>query len=193
MPATRPHSLLLCLIWLLMPAVGQADTVPQQAALPDQIEQLIGPRPDIDDYSNRDEFVRDILAWEKRREQVEAAWLSGQLSVDTPERSAGDWHHVTGPEDLDTALRNADGYEQPHYRETYRYNRTTHISFPLDPLAPDQMATRIVAPPEAIPGDPEGTTARQLAEQELVTVDEAGYLVLAPPPQPKSLSQTEPR
>ena len=188
MKPSRLLCTLVCASGLLLPAAGVAQPAAADA-VPEQLMQLLGPRPDIDAYSNRDDFVRDVLAWEKHRQQLEQAWRNGALSLEIGSGEPGghDWHEVTGPEDLDTAVRNASGYQQPHYREPYRFNRTTHISFPLDPLAPDQMATRVVESPGQLTEDPEEVTARQLAEQELVTVDEAGYLVLAPAPQPDSL------
>ena len=170
------------LILLITLASAGAIAPPQvTAGLPAQVALIMGPRPNIEHYDNRDEFVRDILAWERRREELESAWLSGKLNLSEPDESdlAHDWHHVTGPEDLETAIQNAEGYEQPHYLEQFRFNRTTHVSFPLDPLAPEQMASRRVEPPA---DQPEGV--EDMMAQELVTVDESGYLVLAPAPEP---------
>ncbi len=53
---------------------------------------------------------------------------------------------MTGPEDLDTALQNAHGYVQPRYKEPRRYNRTTHLSFPLQPLGKQQLARERLEP-----------------------------------------------
>lgn len=112
------------------------------------LQQLIGPRPDIADYQQREDFVRDVLAWEKRKEEVSRRLASGALKL--PEKdSAQDWHHVTGPEDLDTALRNAQGYVQPNYKQTYRFHRTTHISFPLKRLPADQLAKKRIEASQA--------------------------------------------
>jgi len=97
----------------------------------------VPPRPNIADYTDQSRFVTDVLAWEKLRAARETQPLRATPSTHNTEH---DWHHVTGPEDLDKALKNAEGYQQPNYREPVRYNRTTHLSFPLKKLAPEQMA-----------------------------------------------------
>ena len=178
---------LLAAISLIAPLSGTAQESDNQAAA--RIFHILGPRPDIDDYISHDDFVRDILAWEKRRQELEIAWQEGRLpQLSDATEPQHDWHHVTGPEDLNTAVENASGYQQPHYVEHYRFNRTTHISFPLDPLAPEQLASRVVKSPQDETDNPERSSARELAEQKLVTIDEAGYLVLAPPPEPEPSS-----
>lgn len=107
---------------------------------------LLGPRPDISDYQQRDDFVRDVLAWEKRRATLSEQLANGTLPDSEGNSQDHDWHHVSGPEDLDTALRNAEGYVQPHYQQPYRFDRTTHISFPLKRLPSEQLANKRVAP-----------------------------------------------
>lgn len=105
--------------------------------------QPLGPRPDINDYQDRDAFIRDVLAWEKRRASQPQAPGDAEDAGNT-NKQGHDWHHVTGPEDLETALRNAEGYVQPDYKQTYRFNRTTHLSFPLSKLEREQLAEKRV-------------------------------------------------
>ena len=50
-------------------------------------------------------------------------------------------------------MRNADGYVQPQYREPIRYNRTTHISFPLAPLPGQKLADKALSVPGALPNN----------------------------------------
>ena len=103
--------------------------------------QQLPPRPHISDYEDQTAFVADVLAWEKLRDQLASSPAPEPELAET----AHDWHHVTGPEDLDTAIMNAEGYEQPVYREQYRFNRTTHISFPLPKLDSREMAEKAAA------------------------------------------------
>lgn len=124
-----------------IPAVSIAQTAlndSQRALLAD----ALGPRPDIRDYNRQDRFVTDLLAWQGKRSQLAERLSRGEPIVPPPPPRASDWHHVTGPENLDTALRNARGYQQPNYREPTRYNRTTHLSFPLPPLPQQKLSEK---------------------------------------------------
>lgn len=103
--------------------------------------QQLPPRPQISDYEDQAAFVADVLAWEKLRDQLANSPAPEPETSDAPH----DWHHVTGPEDLETAIMNAEGYEQPVYREQLRFNRTTHISFPLPKLDSREMAEKAAA------------------------------------------------
>ena len=102
------------------------------------LSQELPPRPTLADYEDQNRFVADVLAWEEQRKR----WLANPPAPTVS--TSHDWHHVNGPEDLDTALTNAEGYQQPNYTEKLRYNRTTHISFPLHKLAPEEMAVETV-------------------------------------------------
>lgn len=121
-----PPSLLLALLLTTAPVLSASTELP--------------PRPKLDQYANEEAFVKDVLAWEKRKRELEAQGRLEQETASEAESRPGDWHHITGPENLDEALRNAYGYEQPDYKEKYRFNRTTHISFPLERLGPGQLS-----------------------------------------------------
>ena len=119
----------------------------QQQAL----EQALGPRPDIQNYRRQDQFVTDLLAWQQRTTRLTARLSRGESITPPRPSTPKDWHHVTGPEDLDTAVRNAHGYVQPTYREPIRFNRTTHVSFPLAPLPGQQLADKALSVPGTLP------------------------------------------
>ena len=106
------------------------------------------PRPKIEDYQDREAFVADILLWQRERDELSARAARGELpplpADSAAEHDPDDWHTITGPEDLDTAVRNASGYQQPNYAESLRFNRTTHISFPLESLATEDMADKAI-------------------------------------------------
>ncbi|MFN3714773.1 MAG: hypothetical protein ACK4SX_14040 [Alcanivoracaceae bacterium] len=116
--------------------------------LADDLSAWLGPRPKIENYQDRDAFVSDILLWRKERDLLAARAQRGEL----PALPAGveadhdpdDWHRITGPEDLETAVQKAHGYEQPHYQEPLRFNRTTHVSFPLEQLPMEALSTNAV-------------------------------------------------
>ena len=160
------RSTILALL-LLLTMTAQAETALEAA------ENWLPPRPDINTYIDEAAFVSDVLAWEQKRQHIAQRIESGQLpaSPHSPSSEEHDWHHVTGPEDLETALQNAHGYEQPEYPEKLRFNRTTHLSFPLQHLEKEQLAEKRVPTPEA---DSVSTAV------PLVMVDEGGHLVLAP-------------
>ncbi|MCG8394273.1 MAG: hypothetical protein MI745_14435 [Pseudomonadales bacterium] len=141
-------ALMVCLG--LMPLTGRAESelsADQQA----QLAQALGPRPEIRDYDRQDQFVTDLLAWQRRKTELENRLARGQAITTPPPATPRDWHHVTGPEDLDTALQNAEGYQQPEYQEPLRYDRTTHLSFPLAPLPQQQLSDKALSAPQLPP------------------------------------------
>ncbi|MCH8544133.1 MAG: hypothetical protein LAT61_11230 [Alcanivorax sp.] len=102
-------------------------------------------RPVMSEYDDAQAFVADMLAWRQgampdRAPRADAAPQQPALG-----EGMKPWHRVTGPEDLEQAVDNARGYEQPRYREPRRFERTTHISFPLPPLPADSMAREALA------------------------------------------------
>lgn len=127
---TLPIASLLCLT-----LIGQADSTSVRP------EDYLPPRPKLSEYQDENTFVADMLAWQRARTVVVERIARGELPPPSPpDRQGNDWHHVTGPEDIDQAVNNARGYQQPRYREKKRFNRTTHLSFPLPPLPVEQMA-----------------------------------------------------
>lgn len=128
------------------------------------------PRPKMEDYQDRDAFVADILRWQRERDQLSARAARGELpplpADSAAEHDPADWHTITGPEDLETAVRNASGYQQPEYEEPLRFNRTTHISFPLEKLPAETMADKAVngALNDSEAGKPGGEMTNRLLE-----------------------------
>jgi hypothetical protein len=157
---------LLLLICLLGSEVALADGGYLTGWLP--------PRPKIEHYQDRDAFVADILRWQRERDALSARAARGELpplpADSGAEHDPADWHTITGPEDLETAVRNAYGYEQPHYAEPLRFNRTTHISFPLESLPSEAMADKVIdgvlneGNSKRRAGEPTGTLLEDLDE-----------------------------
>lgn len=133
------------------------------AELPDPLARLMPPRPVIENYQDQTRFVADVLAWERQRQALQQRLKNGELKLedDNARDTEDNWHHITGPEDLETAINNARGYIQPRYRERYRYNRTTHVSFPLEHLPSDALAH------EVIPSLPQAKPPLELELEEL--------------------------
>tara|TARA_R110002073_G_scaffold84612_3_gene201657 strand:+ start:129975 stop:130529 length:555 start_codon:yes stop_codon:yes gene_type:complete len=130
MKSPYPIAVLLLLLSVALSAQSQPAPLPPAEAP--------SPRPEISEYEDERQFVIDVLAWEKQQAEIAAANIAPpDMSITNDPH---DWHHVTGPESLSVAIENADGYVQPNYKETYRFNRTTHISFPLPKLISTEMA-----------------------------------------------------
>lgn len=162
----RPR--LICILLVFMLPLSEL-------ALALDVEHWIGPRPRIEDYQNREAFVADVLAWQKDRNDIIELARQGALPEITEQSvaEAHDWHTVTGPEDLNTAVMNASGYQQPVYKERRRFNRTTHISFPLPPLPVESLSASAVndslgKPPATL----ETELPNELAERLTLTIED---------------------
>ncbi|PKM22777.1 MAG: hypothetical protein CVV10_02630 [Gammaproteobacteria bacterium HGW-Gammaproteobacteria-14] len=128
----------------------------------------LSERPKIENYQDRDAFIADILAWREMQALAlpklpdQSASSAHNNNNDDP-YDPDDWHRINGPENLDMAVRKALGYEQPHYREPLRFNRTTHVSFPLEQLPSETMSINAVgdildASAAAVPNPSDTTT-----------------------------------
>lgn len=109
-------------------------------------EDFLPPRPQLSLYSSEHAFVAALLAWQRERDAVAEKIARGELAAPPPPPPEDDWHKINGPEDIDTALENAAGFTQPQYHERYRFNRSTHVSFPLPALPVEQMAAQAAGP-----------------------------------------------
>lgn len=154
-----------------------------ELALALDVEHWIGPRPRIEDYQNREAFVADVLAWQKDRDALIELARQGSLPKMSEESApdSHDWHTVTGPEDLNTAVMNASGYQQPVYKERRRFNRTTHISFPLPQLPVESLSASAVndslgKPPATL----ETKLPNELAERLTLTIEDTARSTAAP-------------
>lgn len=163
---------------------GQAqpaqDTERQQSTL----ASVLGPRPEIQHYARQDKFVTDLLAWQRHKTELEAKQARGEAIATAAPEPRPNWHHVTGPEDLDTALHNAQGYQQPHYRESIRYNRSTHLSFPLSPLPQQQLSEKALTGqrPAVIAPAKEGVPEKLLEDNTRLQREMAASRADPPPP-----------
>jgi hypothetical protein len=105
-------------------------------------------RPRIEDYQDRDAFIADILAWREMHARAPSKLPEQNPAIHSDVSNdpydPDDWHRINGPENLDMAVRKALGYEQPHYREPLRFNRTTHVSFPLEHLPSETLSINAV-------------------------------------------------
>jgi hypothetical protein len=124
------------------------------------------PRPRMENYRDQTAFVADVLAWQQLRDQQARSAGTDTQGSDS-QTEPDDWHHVTGPENLETAVRNAEGYVQPNYREKLRFNRTTHISFPLQHLPPTIMSAE-VATATTVPTDGAASTELELLPVQMM-------------------------
>jgi len=138
----RPTSLLVLAIAAL--AFGSA---PLHAA-PDKA------RPRLEQYASYDEFLRAKVAWESqppvtRSKPETPAAADAQLTtrpipvpvgIDPTSETAPPPLAITGPEDLDVAVALARNITHPNYTNPIRYNRTTHISFPLHSIEGSDMS-----------------------------------------------------
>lgn len=185
MPLTRVITLLAALSAILPASALATDNNGLESPHQQVLQQVLGSRPDIHDYSRQDEFVTDLLAWQRQKAALAARLAKGEsIAPKSPEPRAN-WHHITGPEDLDTALHNAHGYQQPNYRESIRYNRTTHLSFPLTPLPQQQLSEKALIGEHPVPADPakEEIPEELLEENARLQREMAASRANLPPPE----------
>lgn len=131
-PLTR--SMLCLLLGLSVPASALAG--PQSRGEP------ANARPQLENYADPDEFISDVLAWQQQQRSAKSADTAADEQE--PANNSGSWHNITGPEKLDEAIRKAYGYTPPDYKARYRFNRTTHLSFPLPRLESSQMSGQAI-------------------------------------------------
>ena len=162
-------------------ALGAQDVESPQEAL----VRALGARPEIRDYTRQDRFVTDLLAWQRHKSELEAKLARGEPIAPPAPAPQPNWHHVTGPEDLDTALHNAQGYKQPNYQEPIRYDRTTHLSFPLPPLPQQQLSEKVLTGERPVPADPakEEIPEELLEENTRLQREMAASRANLPPPE----------
>jgi len=162
-------------------ALGAQDVESPQEAL----ARALGARPEIRDYTRQDRFVTDLLAWQRHKSELEAKLARGESIAPPAPAPQPNWHHVTGPEDLDTALHNAQGYKQPNYQEPIRYDRTTHLSFPLPPLPQQQLSEKVLTGERPVPADPakEEIPEELLEENTRLQREMAASRANLPPPE----------
>ena len=176
----------IMLISVMMLALnGQALAAQDVGSPQEALARALGPRPEILDYTRQDRFVTDLLAWQRHKSELEAKLARGESIAPPAPAPQPNWHHVTGPEDLDTALHNAQGYKQPNYQEPIRYDRTTHLSFPLPPLPQQQLSEKALIGERPVPADPakEEIPEELLEENARLQREMAASRANLPPPE----------
>ena len=158
------HTTIMLISAMALALSGQALAAQGVESPQDALARALGPRPEIRDYTRQDRFVTDLLAWQRHKSELEAKLARGESIAPPAPAPQPNWHHVTGPEDLDTALHNAQGYKQPNYQEPIRYDRTTHLSSPLPPLPQQQLSEKALIGERPVPADP----AKEEIHEELL-------------------------
>ncbi|MFP5430664.1 MAG: hypothetical protein ACLGHE_06735 [Gammaproteobacteria bacterium] len=118
-----------------------------------------GSRPRLDQYTSYDEFLKAKVEWETRHGQPSTD--NGAFAtpapvaahpepttrpipvpdgIDPTSETAPPPLAITGPEDLEVAVELAKDISHPDYKAPIRYNRTTHISFPLPSIDGSDMS-----------------------------------------------------
>lgn len=114
-------------------------------------------RPRLDQFSSYEAFLKAMVAWESRPASTPATAKATPAparpetgpstrpiplpeGVDPTSETAPPPLAITGPEDLDTAVELAKDISHPEYKARIRYNRTTHISFPLQSIDGSDMS-----------------------------------------------------
>lgn len=112
-----------------------------------------GERPRLQNYPSYYQFLQALEAWNKANPQGKVAQQPTPAvevpppppaNIDPTSELAPPPFIVKGPEDLDQAVELARDIEHPDYKEKIRYNRTTHISFPLKSIDGSDMSTASV-------------------------------------------------
>lgn len=142
-----------------------------------------GERPRLQDYPSYSQFLRAVAAWDRANPNGEVVAKNPTPAIEIPpppstnidptSELAPPPFIVKGPENLDTAVELARDIEHPDYKEKIRYNRTTHLSFPLQSIDGQDMSTASVGDALSLGtvtgGSQEGLSAAQLSsllEQE---------------------------
>lgn len=116
-------------------------------------------RPRLQNYPSYYQFLKAMEAWNQAHAEAQnspAPSLSEPTppptieipapvaNIDPTSEFAPPPFIVHGPEDLDVAVELARHIEHPDYKEKVRYNRSTHISFPLESIDGNDMSTASV-------------------------------------------------
>lgn len=136
----------LPLTLLMLAVVGMAggavraadDTIPRP-------QQIFTEKPRIEDYSDYNAFLVDIMEFRRQKQEREEAARAQQAAREATSAAGAaatsvdqSLYRIEGPETLDSALERARQLPHPVYEEQERYGRTTAQSFPIPTLdSPD--------------------------------------------------------
>lgn len=147
--AMTPYSLLLMMVVAALTLVS----APMHASTEES-------RPRLEQFASYDDFLKAMVTWEARNQQPSpaapalatappAAPAPAQPStrpipvpdgIDPTSETAPPPLAITGPEDLEVAVELAKDITHPDYKAPIRYNRSTHISFPLPTIDGSDMS-----------------------------------------------------
>ncbi|MDQ8037863.1 MAG: hypothetical protein REI12_10605 [Pedobacter sp.] len=104
-------------------------------------------RPRMEDYPSSYAFLQALESWNKAHPNGTPASKptvttkpTPQVAQDPTSELAPPPFEVTGPESLDTAVEKARNIAHPAYKEKIRYQRSTHLSFPLHSIDGQDMS-----------------------------------------------------
>lgn len=136
-------------------------------------------RPRLQDYPSSYEFLQAMQVW--KQAHPEGASPAGSSSaktgtpaerrdqsstVDPTSELAPPPFEINGPESLDVAVEKARDLLHPDYKEKIRYQRSTHLSFPLHTIDGHDMSQASVSDSLDIQGK---TASEKKAELENLT------------------------
>ena len=144
--AMKPLSTILTLAFAALTAVSAPSLALQDEG-----------RPRLERYASYDAFLKAMVAWEARQgSPAPIAALPAPPpvagttpstrpiplpeGVDPTSETAPPPLAITGPEDLEVAVELAKDISHPDYTAPIRYNRSTHISFPLPSIDGSDMS-----------------------------------------------------
>lgn len=150
--AMKPLSIILSLVFAALTLVSAPSFASQDEG-----------RPRLERYASYDAFLKAMVAWESRQGSITAPAASIPASapvadstpstrpiplpegVDPTSETAPPPLAITGPEDLEVAVELAKDISHPDYKAPIRYNRSTHISFPLPSIDGSDMSQASIA------------------------------------------------
>ncbi len=150
--AMKPLSIILSLAFAALTLVSAPSLASQDEG-----------RPRLERYASYDAFLKAMVAWESRQGSITAPAASIPASapvadstpstrpiplpegVDPASETAPPPLAITGPEDLEVAVELAKDISHPDYKAPIRYNRSTHISFPLPSIDGSDMSQASIA------------------------------------------------
>jgi hypothetical protein len=117
-------------------------------------------RPRLEHFASYEAFMKAMMAWEARPATPPAPTAAPPATaaatsvakqpttrpvplpagMDPTSEAAPPPLAITGPEDLDTAVELAKDISHPDYTARIRYNRSTHLSFPLPSIDGNDMS-----------------------------------------------------
>ncbi|MDP2227388.1 MAG: hypothetical protein Q8J78_07910 [Moraxellaceae bacterium] len=159
----------LLLSVLLLLALGPAQVL---AADPEE------RRPRLEDFASYTAYLQALQTFDQRQaERSKPAAARAKASpaisplplpvpegVDPASESAPPPLMVTGPEDMERAVELARSISHPEYVQRIRYNRTTHLSFPLSSIGSQDMSQSSVNDALAVEGNTEEERAASLKQ-----------------------------